>query len=171
MTMKSFLMCGALLALAGCAGYSWQSDVPAQYRTVAVPVFENRTIAAELGPVATRYLLREFQREGTFKIRRAGEAAVEVQGAIVKAMRTAFTYDRAYGTRAQSYRYVVTAEISVIDRLSGKVLLDNRPYSAETTFATEGDLLTGQRNAAARIGQDLARQIVDDLTAWSFEGE
>jgi len=28
--------------------------------------------------------------------------------------------------------------------------------------------LTGQRNAAARIGQDLGRQIVDDLVAWSF---
>ncbi len=48
------------------------------------------------------------------------------------------------------------------------MLLDNRRYVAETSFLTQNDLLTGQRNAAARIGQDLGRQIVDDLVAWSF---
>lgn len=154
--------------LAGCAGYRWTSDVPEEYRTVSVPVFENRTQAAELGPVASQYVLRELQREGTFKIRRAGDAAIEIQGSIVKATRGALTFDRSLGTRANSYVYRVTAEVSVIDKKAGKVLLDGRKYTAETTFLSQNDLLTGQRNAAQRIGQDLARQIVDDLTAWSF---
>ena len=155
--------------LAGCASYSWRSAVPEEYRTIAVPVFENRTNAAELGPIATQYTRRELQREGTFKLKRTSEEpAIELQGAIVNVRRGALTYDRSLGTRANSYRYLVTAEISVIDKRTGKVLLNNRRYTAETTFLTQNDLLTGQRNAAARIGQDLGRQIVDDLTAWTF---
>ena len=160
----------ALLAtvVAGCASYTWKSAVPEEYRTVAVPTFENRTHAAELGPITTEYTRRELQREGTFKLKRTGNAAIEIQGIIKSASRGALTYDRSLGTRANSYRYSVTAEISVIDKKTGKVLLDGRTYTAETSFLTQNDLLTGQRNAAARIGQDLGRQIVDDLTAWSF---
>lgn len=166
--VKSVASAILVAVLAGCAGYRWTSGVPEEYRTISVPVFENRTHAAELGPVATQQVLRELQREGTFKIRRSGDAAIEVQGALVKASRGALTFDRSLGTRASSYVYRVTAEVSVIDKKAGKVLLDNRKYTAETTFLSQNDLLTGQRDAAFRIGQDLARQIVDDLTAWSF---
>ena len=171
--MKTFLQAfivAAMMAagLGGCASYTWTSQVPEEYRTIAVPTFENRSNAAELGPISTQYTRRELQREGTFKLKRTGDAAIELQGVIVSAKRHALTYDRSLGTRANSYRYLVTAEISVIDKKTGKVLLDNRKYVAETSFLTQNDLLTGQRNAAARIGQDLGRQIVDDLTAWSF---
>ena len=170
--MKTFtgMLSVAMLSfgLGGCASYTWTSAVPEEYRTIAVPVFENRTNAAELGPIATQHVRRELQREGTFKLKRTGQAAIELQGAIIAAKRSALTSDRSLGTRASSYRYIVTAEISVIDKKTGKVLLDNRKYVAETSFLTQNDLLTGQRNAAARIGQELARQVVDDLVAWSF---
>ena len=76
-----------VLAICGCANYKWTSDVPDELRTVAVPVFENRTMSAELGPIVSQYVLREFQREGTFSIRRSGDSSIEVQGSIVKAER------------------------------------------------------------------------------------
>lgn len=159
----------AVLFAAGCASYSWKSSVPAEMRTVAVPVFENRTNFSEMGPVATQYVLREFQREGTFRIKRSGASAVEVQGAITKVTRNGIDYDRGYGMRASEYRLFVEAEVSLIDKTSGKVLLDNRHYTAETTFLTQGDLLTGQRNASFRIAQSLARQIVDDVVAYPYD--
>ena len=157
-----------LFALAGCASYRWTSSVPEELRTVAVPVFENRTSSAELGPIITQYVLREFQREGTFSIRRSGDSALEVQGSIVKTSREAAAFDRGYGSRASEYRYIVTAEVSLINKDTGKVLLNNRRYVAETTFLTRGDLLTTQRDAAARIAQEFARQIVDDVTAFDY---
>ena len=158
-----------LAAFAGCSSYRWTSSVPEELRTVAVPVFENRTSSSELGPIVTQYTLREFQREGTFSIRRSGESALEVQGAIVKASRVVAAFDRSYGSRASEYRYMVTAEVSLINKDTGKVLMNNRRYVAETTFLTRGDLLTSQRDAAARIAQDFARQIVDDVTSFDYE--
>lgn len=156
------------LALCGCANYRWTSSVPAEMRTVAVPVFENRTMSAELGPIISQYVLREFQREGTFSIRRSGDSSIEVQGSIVKAERRPVSFDRAYGSRADEYRYLVTAEVSIINKDAGRVLQANRPYTGETTFLVQGDLLTAQRNAAQRIAQDIARQIVDDVVSYPY---
>lgn len=159
----------ALAFAAGCAGYRWTSRVPEELRTVAVPNFENRTMSAELGPIVTQHVLREFQREGTFKIRRAGDSSIEVQGAIVSAVQGALSYDRSYDNRGRTYRYMVRAEVSIINKDTGKVLQNNRSYTAETTtLAVGGDLLTARRDASARIAVDLARQIVDDVTSWPY---
>ncbi len=159
----SLAMATTAAILGGCAGYRWTSEVPESLRTVAVPTFDNRTMSAELGAVVSQYVLREFQREGTFSIRRTGDSALEVQGSIEKADRAAIAYDRGYGMRASEYRYVVEASVSLVDKSSGKVLFENRKYVGETTFLTQNDLLTGQRDAAQRVAADLARQIVDDV--------
>ena len=72
--------------LAGCASsYCWRPAVPQKMRSVCVPTFRNETGVQELGAIATRQLLREIQREGTFKIRNAGDAAVEIQGVVKSA--------------------------------------------------------------------------------------
>ena len=158
-----------VLAICGCANYRWTSSVPEELRTVAVPVFENRTASAELGSIVSRYVLREFQREGTFTIRRSGGSSIEVQGSIVKAERHPVSFDRAYGSRADEYRYLVTAEVSIINKDAARVLQSNRHYTGETTFLVQGDLLTAQDNAAQRIAQDIARQIVDDVVSFPYD--
>lgn len=168
MKCSSLLFALACGALCGCASYRWTSQVPHELRTVAVPIFQNKTDAAELGPLASQYILREFQREGTFSIRRSGDSSIEVQGVIVKASRQPISYDRGTGMRADQYRYFVTAEISLIDKDHGQVLEESRIYEAETTFNVQNDLLTAQRNAAARIAADLARQVVDGVLSFPY---
>ena len=167
-TLASFAIAVAAAILGGCAGYRWTSEVPESLRTVAVPTFDNRTMSAELGSIVSQYVLREFQREGTFSIRRTGDSALEVQGSIEKATRTPIAYDRGYGMRASEYRYEVTASVSLVNKSSGEVLFENRRYVGETTFLTQNDLLTGQRDAAQRVANDIARQIVDDVVSYPY---
>ena len=164
------LALGSVALLSGCAGYTWGTSVPEEYRTVAVPVFENLTEVSEMGPTVTQYTLREFQREGSFKVVRPDDAAIEVaaievQGVIRKMTRLGIAYDRARGMRASEYRYEILADVAFVDRRKGKVLLERKGLKGETTFLTQNDLLTGQKNAAARIAQDLARQIVNEALA------
>jgi len=169
--MMLVLGAAAALVLAGCASmpsYRWTSRVPEQLRTVSVATFENSTMSAELGPIVTQYALREFQREGTFQIRSRADSAIAVEGRIVKAENHGVVFDRSYGMRASEYRYEVVAEVSIINRLTGEVLQNNRRYTAETTFLVKGDLLTGRRDAAQRIAADLARQIVDDVISYPY---
>lgn len=153
-----------LLAFCGCAtGYSWRSSVPEEMRTVSVPTFRNESVVSELGSLATRQLLREFQREGTFKIRMTGDAALEIQGVIKSATPSLSAYDRRSGNRVAVYTASANAEVSIIDKRNRKVLVDNRRYVAEVPFTAGQDRTTAMRDASGRLADNLARQVVDDL--------
>jgi len=171
--MRKFAGWGLVLVLAasacGClTSYRWTSSVPERMRTVCVPTFRNETDVTELGAVVSRQILREVQREGTFKIRREGDAALEVQGTVVAAGNAYSVGDRRSGARLYESVFSVEVKVSVIDRANGKVLVDNRPYTAQTTYVINQDTLTGQRNASGRAAEDLAMQIVDDLTSMQW---
>lgn len=149
----------------GCAGYSWRPSVPSEMRTVSVPTFRNESNVTELGSVMARQVLREFQREGTFSIRSTDESALEIQGVVKSAGSGASGYNRRSGLRLGSYDFTATVEISVVDKRNGKVLVDNRAYTATTTFTAGQDISTAQRDASGRLAEDLARQVVDDVLA------
>lgn len=169
--MKSLVLSVASIAamlFSGCSGYRWGTTVPEEFRSVSVPVFENLTSVSEIGPIVTQYTLREFQREGSFRIARPEDAAVEVQGVLRGMSRSGVAYDRGQGMRASEYRYAVVADVSFIDKKNGKILLERKNIKGETTFLTQDDLLTGQNNAAFRIAADIARQIVNEAVAIPF---
>ncbi len=142
--------------------------MPGMMRTVSVPTFRNESDVAELGVVATRQILREIQREGTFGVRNAGEAALEIQGVIKRASVGLKGYDRRMNMQMASRKLTVKAEVSVIDKRTRKVLVDNRAYAAETFFTSGQDLTTAERDASGRVAEDLARQVVDDLLTMNF---
>lgn len=156
------LMCAALLV--GCASsYTWRSSVPAEMRTVSVPTFANQSELMEIGALSTRQILREFQREGTFAIRPVGEAALEIQGSVSSVSTGTVSYNRRSWRRYNAYELRMTATVSVIDKSSGAILIDNKRYKAETTMTGGQDQTTSERDASGRLADDLARQIVDDV--------
>ena len=159
------LFLGAVLGMSsGCGtSYCWRSSVPESARTVSVPTFRNESKVTELGVIASRQILREFQREGTFKVRTGDDAAIEIQGVIKTARSDINAYDRRSGMRVSAYKMTADAEVSVIDRRARKVLVDNRRYSAMADYTAGQDLTTAQRSASGRVMEDLARQVVDDV--------
>lgn len=154
-----------LILIGGCASYSFKSRVPAESRSIAVPVFENESDFPELDAVVTQYTLREFQREGTFKIRNLDRAAYKLYGGITQARQKALSYDRNFGTRASEYEYTVIATITLVETSSGKMLMREVPIKARTSFLTQGDMLTGLQDANPRIAKELAQAIVDAVLA------
>ena len=162
------ILAAALSLAAGCAQYRFGSAVPEELRTVAVPVFENASGFPEIDAVTTQYVLREFQREGTFKIKSLDTASLKLLGKLVRADTQSINYDRNFGSRTSEYRYTLVAEITLIERDTGKLLIDGALVKANTTFLTHGDMLTGLQDAAPRIAKDLARGIVNTVLAhWS----
>ena len=168
--MKRVLILSALALLAGCGSYSWRSKIPADMRTVAVPTFRNESGVAALGSATTRQTLREFQREGTFAVRPAGDAALEIQGVIKSAKSVGLDYDRASYLRNSERRLTATAEVSLIDKRGGRVIFDSRVYEAEITFLSADDELTAERDASGRLAEEFARQIVDDVLDLDMKG-
>ena len=164
---KSACLTGLLAACAAVCGcgtsYSWRSSVPEGMRTVTVPTFRNETDVMELGAIASRQILREIQREGTFGIRSAGDAALEIQGVVKGTTCATSGYNRRGGLRMASYDFTADVEVSVVDKRSHKVLIDNRRYRAQTSFTAGQDMATARRDASGRLMDDLSRQVVDDL--------
>lgn len=170
-TLMSVLpIVSAVLFAPGCGtAYSWRPAVPEDMRTVSVSSFRNESDVQELGAKITGQVLREFQREGTFSIRSSGGAALEVQGVVKKAGAGVSAYDRRSGLRIASYEMSATLIVSVIDKKAGRVLVDNKPYTATATFAAGQDLDNAQRDASGRLADDLARQVVDDVTGLNWQ--
>lgn len=152
------------LAICGCGtDYCWRSTVPEELRTISVPTFRNESNVPELGAVATRQILREIQREGTFRIWSGEEAALEVQGTVKNAIGALNAYNRRSGARVAAYRLEVEAVVSVVDKRRRAVVVDNRTYAASADFTSGTDVTTAMRDASGRVAEDLARQVVDDL--------
>lgn len=151
-------------ALVGCGtSYAWRPAVSERMRTVCVPTFANETDVSEMGAVAARQLLREIQREGTFRVADADDAAIEVQGVVKRLRAGGGAYDRRTGMRYASYTMRADVEISVIDKARRAVLVDARKYVASAQVTSSQDLMTAKRDASGRLMEDLARQVVDDL--------
>ena len=156
------VLVGTSVLVAGCGtDYAWRSSVPEEVRTVSVPTFRNESDISELGVLSARQILREFQREGTFKIRATGDSALEIQGVIKSASATLAAYDRRSSMRHGAYTLDAVAEVSVIDKRTRKVLVDNRKFKATASFTAAQDLTTARRDASGRLAEDLARQVVD----------
>lgn len=160
----SELIIPMLLLTTGCANsYQWKSSVPQDIRTVAVPVFVNKSDLTEVGVIASRQLLREFQREGTFKIARNDDSAVEIQGTIDSCEGESIAYARRTGQRIIGYDFTITATLSVIDHKNGRVMIDNKVYVGSAPVTSGDDITNSYRNASGAAADDLARQIVDDV--------
>lgn len=153
-----------LILASGCASsYSWKSSVPNDMRTVSVPVFVNKSSVQELGAIASRQLLREFQREGTFKLVRNDDSVIEVQGEIMSSTNDRLAYSYRTGQRFSGYDFKITARVSVIDHKNGRVLIDNKKYNGSAPMTASDDLMNVARNVSSAAADDLARQIVDDV--------
>lgn len=164
MNSKLIALISMTVILAGCASsYSWKNSVPTSARTISVATFRNESELAEIGSLATRQILREIQREGTFKIAPADQAAIEIQGTVLSVSASTVAYDRRQQMRLSASEATAVVEVSVIDKRNGKVLINNRKYRPKASYVTLQDSTTSERDASGRIADDLSRMVIDDL--------
>lgn len=168
MNGRMLVLSALAVIVSGCASYHWKPTVPERYRTVSVPVFRDESGLTETGSVVARQILRELQREGTFRL--CGEdAAVEVQGTIKAATPGSVNVNYKNGSRLFGGTMRVTAVVSVIDRIGGRVLVNNRVYVGEAEFSSGQDRTTALRDASGRAADDMAKKVVDDLVAMKWD--
>ncbi len=169
--MKRFLAVALLaLSVSGCASYTWTSSVPSKMRSVQVPTFRNESSLTESASLVTRQVLREFQREGTFSLMSDG-AALEIQGAVTEVSTYGMETNYRIGSRYYGGTMRIVAMVSVIDKLNGRILIDNRVYVGEAPFSSGHDSTTALRDATARAADLLAQHVVDDVLKMDFNAK
>ena len=154
---------GLALLGAGCANYRVGSSLPPDVTSVHVPTFVNRTGEPRLEAAATRATIARFQSDGTLRIATRGEADVVLEVLLTSLSLEPLRYDDEHVKTATEYRMTVLADMTVIHRGSGEVILQKSRVKGEADFIPVGDLFSAKRDNLPAVADDLSRRLVEGL--------
>ncbi len=152
-------LCAGLLA--GCAGYQLgpTGGQTAGARSIQINPMDNRTLEPRLGEAVTAALRKQFQRDATFQLATRGDGDVLVTGVVTRYERRELSLLPDDVLTAKDFRVIMTAQMTVRERGSGKILLD-QPVTGQTMLRVGDDLASAERQALPLLAEDLAKNVV-----------
>lgn len=163
-------LCGlALLAfsLGGCAGYHIGPVKPYSLRAVhsiAVPTFKNNTLIPRISVLITDTVISQFQQDGTYRIASKGDADAILKGEIERVSRAPARSVRGNVLATAEFSLALRLRYTVVDRATGKVLVNPTQVYGTTTFFVGQDVTTDEREALPLAAQQLAVQLVSQVS-------
>lgn len=152
-------LAGLLAGLSACASYQLGSTAafPAGQHSIQVAGISNRTNEPRLIEALNNALRKRLQQDGTYKLDTRGESDVVLTGVITRFERSGLSFQPADLLTVRDYALSMTANLTVRERASGKVLFD-REVSGRTTIRAGTDLASAERQAVPLLAEDLARK-------------
>ncbi len=172
LTSLSVVARGALLLVAvaiapGCSsdpkeGYSFKGAHSESIRTVAVPIFDNRTYSTGVEVELTEAIVKEIQRTTGWTISSAGAADATLSGVVQGADFRTLSTDRQTGL-VQEVGVEVRVDFELRDNRTGRVMVSRQNFAAMDTFGPS--IRVGERPEVGRTATvaTLARDIVGEL--------
>ncbi len=154
------LTAGALV-LAGC-GYSLRGSLPGHIRTVAVPVFANKTQQPAVENFLTRAVIEAFVTSGRLKVVRPEEADSILEGEIVGYQLDSLSYDPRANVR--EYRLTVTLNLQFRDVRQNVMLWRQEGVREKADFRVVGQVaatISSEESALRLAAVDIGRAIVN----------
>jgi outer membrane lipopolysaccharide assembly protein LptE/RlpB len=163
-----FLSLTFLLALTGCGYHTAGSatHIPANIRTLAVPVFTTRVLNFHTEMDFTQAVIRELDTRTKYRIATSntGDADATLTGTIVSQSVAPLTYDST-SSQTSSYLVTITAKV-VLTARDGHVLYQNDALGYREQYQSTQDLsgfIQEDGFAARRVARDFARTVVADM--------
>ena len=166
--LRALALPGVLaLTTAGC-GYSFSGNLPAHIKTVAVPLFVNRTQEPAVENFITRGVVEAFTTNGMLKVVKRDVADAILEGEIVGYSLQVIALNQAANVR--EYRLVVTLNLRLRDVRRASLLLDEKGFQEKADFQTAQEVSasitreeTALRQAASEIGRAVVNLAIDRL--------
>jgi hypothetical protein len=154
------LACVTPLLLAGCAGYRLgpTGEAVAGGKSVQVTPFANQTLEPRLGDAVMTALRHNLQRDGTLRLATQGGADLVVSGVITRYDRHELSFQANDVLTVSDYRVNVTAQVTVREAGTGKVLWD-KPVTGYTLVRVGTDLASAERQGIPLLADDLAKNV------------
>jgi Lipopolysaccharide-assembly len=167
------LFAGFLCALlTGCAGYQIGPIKPkpmADVKTIAVQTFKNDTLEPRIEVLMANAVIKQVQKDGTYKIARENEADAILSGIIEEIERKPQRSVRGNVLLTREYDLIIRVRYSVIDRVTGKEL-EGRNVQGKTSFFVSGtdavaaDVLQDERQAIPLAAEELSIRLVSQIS-------
>ncbi len=157
MRLRSLFL-APLLALTACGYHTVGSaaHLPANVRTLAVPVFTTRTQAFHTEFVFTQAVIRELNTRTKYQILpRDAEADATLRGVILSQSSSPLTYDSSSG-QTSSYLITITASVTLTAR-DGHVLYRNDALPFREQYQSTQDLSAFHPGGLPRRSADIPR--------------
>lgn len=166
--MRFGLAIALLLTGTGC-GYhvSGKSDLlPKSVQSIAIPAFTNITARYKLPERMAGALTREFISRTRYHISAdVNTADAVLRGSVLRYDSFVTTFDPVTN-RGSSVQLVVTLKLTLVERVSGKVLFDRPAMEVRERYeiATDQRAYLEESDAAVdRMSRDLARTVVSSV--------
>lgn len=157
---RSWLLLATLL-LGGC-GYSLRGSLPGHIKTVAVPIFVNRTQEPAVENVMTRAVIDAFVTNGRLRVVRPEEADSILEGEIVGYRIEALAFDPR--ANVQEYRLWVTLNLQFRDVRKNVMLWRQEGLQEKADFRVPGQVaqtISREASALHQAAVDIGRAIVN----------
>lgn len=148
-----------LCILCGC-GYRVGSLLPKDIKTIAVPMFINRTPEPELEVIVTNGVIRELITDGTLNVVEK-DADTLLEGEIIDYKREPLRYTQREVTR--EYRLLIAVRIIFKDLRRNEVMWENPRVEGEATFFVGTSLPESERLALPAAIKDLSHDVVEKV--------
>jgi len=153
-----------LAALSGC-GYSLRGNLPDHVRTVAVPVFANKTSEPAVESLLTQAVVQAFSTNGRLRVVKPEEADAILEGEVVGYEIQALAFDP--GAAIRQYRLVVTMNLRFRDVRRNALLFEQARFQEKADFRVPGQVSATssfEQSALREAAETIGRAIVTQAT-------
>jgi hypothetical protein len=157
----AFYLCLVVCLLAaGCAGYRIGPVTHRAFKSVAVPMFANRTLRPQLEAQITGAVIKGLQQDGSLRIESEPKADVVLTGSIIRYERTTLRTLRTDTNEPREYEIAITVRVEARDRRTGEVVLKSTEVTGKTDVFIGVDQQSAEEQALPLIADDLGHRVV-----------
>lgn len=165
----AIVLAAAAIAACGYQRTAVVSTLPPELRTIAVPIFRNRTVEPLIQTTVAGAIKQRLLTQSRLAVQDDPNAAdLVLRGTMTSFATTPLSYD-AERSVALEYRVTIQAEVALLQR--GKPT----PLWSEAGWEASGDYFVTADTAATRVARDAAlaeasRRLAEDIIARVLEG-
>lgn len=149
-------------SVGGLAGYQWKSLYRDDVRTVAVPIFTNRSFRRGVEFQLSKAVVNQLEARSPYKVVPRDRADTVLEGEITDIFVRTYSQDSRVAVPQEQF-YLVRVNFTWKDLRSGKILAERRRFEQSASFYPtlgEGQFIGSQENV-----ERLALAIVQELQA------
>ena len=161
---RSILVLLAILLAGGC-GYSLRGSLPEHIRTVAVPVFVNKTQHPAVENSLTSAVVDAFVTSGRLRVVRPEDADSILEGEIVGYELDSISFNRL--ANAREYRLTVTLNLRFRDVKRNEMIWRQEGVQEKADFRVPGQVaatVSVEQSALREAAETIGRAIVNQAT-------
>lgn len=149
-----------LCAVSGC-GYSFSARTNPHIQTIAVPIFENKTLEKGIEQQLADGITDAFLADKKLRVVEEKDADSVILGSIEHYQRTPYSYDR--DQNVQEYKVEIIMRVAYEDRKKSKVLWEESAMRPWGTYSVSSSLPDGVEEEGAAVERAIAQAAQDIL--------